>query len=125
MKQHIHKSIIILYDKDCYLCSHFQTYLQLKKQFDIQFLDLNVNEDRVIQYANQGYAIDRGMIIDINGKIYQGKQAVIQIEKLLHKETLFDRCLSFCMKNPVLVAIGYPLASFVRKVLLRLRTLSK
>jgi predicted DCC family thiol-disulfide oxidoreductase YuxK len=117
------QTIKIIYDKDCYLCSNFQAYLELKKQFKIEFVDMNMHQDLVKSYAEKGFILDNGMVLDIDGKIYQGQEAVMQIEKLIGKQTWFDSFFSFCMRTPWLVAIGYPIAHAIRRVLLWWRRL--
>lgn len=40
-------SITILYDADCYLCSHFQQYLQLKQKVDIVYKSIHEDSDYI------------------------------------------------------------------------------
>lgn len=112
------RQIILIYDQDCYLCSNFQAYLALKKSYDIQFVDFNTHPDLVKSYAKKGYDIQRGMILDIDGILFQWEQAVMKIQTLIHGQTWFDKVLAYCMKTPWLVKVGYPIASAVRKILL-------
>lgn len=122
-KKKMKHSITFIYDKDCYLCSNFQQYIALKKICDIHFLDMNQKESKskLLELKSQGYDIQRGMILEIDGMIYQWKQALEQLEKLLDKKNILDRLVSRCMQNEIVLKFWYPIASAARKVLLFLR----
>lgn len=115
------RSITILYDKDCYLCSHFQQYLKLKQKTYISYKDIHEDSDYISSLEKKGYNLDKGMIIDINGTIYQWKEAIAEIEKLIDNQNRYDRCMKFAMSHKWIRELGYPVAQLARKILLWFR----
>lgn len=115
----IKESIIILYDADCYLCSNFQQYLQLKQKVDISYKDIHEDSDYISSLQKLWYNLDHGMIIDMDGEIYQWKDAIAEIEKLLDNQKRYDKIMKFCMSKEWIRNLGYPVAQLMRKVFLR------
>lgn len=58
------------------------------------------------------------MIIDIDGVVYQSKNAITEIEKLLGNQIRYDGIMKFCMSNTRIRELGYPIAKIVRRMLL-------
>lgn len=111
-----HNSIIVLYDADCYLCKHFQTYMQIKQQHNIIYKDIHEDSDYRSFLIQQWYNLDHGIIIDIDGEIYQWKEAILRIEWLIKTQHYGDRMMKFGMKNNLLRTVWYPIAQMIRKI---------
>lgn len=122
---HDKQQLTILYDAECYLCSNFQKYLQLKQNADIIYKDIHEHSDYIVSLQKQWYDLDHGMIIDINGSIYQWKDAIAEIEKLVDNQNWFDRFMKFCMKHTWIRSLGYPIAQAIRRMLLQIQHIWK
>lgn len=119
--EEVRQNIIILFDADCYLCSNFQQYLKLKQKVDILYKDIHEHSDYISSLQRQWYDLDKGMIIDIDGRIYQWKDAIAEIEKLVDNQNRFDKFIKLCMSYPWIRTLGYPVAQLIRKILLWFR----
>lgn len=97
----------VIYDGECPFCSAYVTFAQLRKNVgEIELIDGRDVPDMIEAYASQGYDIDTGMIVELDGQIYHGGDAVWAINSLLSK-------------NPVLKFMGH--RRFVRWIYPALR----
>jgi len=106
--------IILLYDKDCPFCEKYSQYVQLRKLHDIDILNAREQPELIEDLREKGFDIDRGMILLIDEKVYHGKDAVLQIDKLTGKKGFFDKLGRGITSIPGVMTFVYPLMKSVR-----------
>ena len=109
-------ALTIVYDGDCPFCASYVAFARLKTLFQtVDLLNARDHPELVDHYAKQGYDIDRGMIVESDGQIYFGSDAMWAINTLVSP-------------NPALKLMGgrtflkwiYPVLRFGRNTTLRL-----
>ena len=68
---------LFIYDGECPFCNHFAQLIELKGGIaSLQIIDGRKNLDQLTQLYKQGYDLNNGAILIINGKIKHGADAV-------------------------------------------------
>ena len=105
--------IEIYYDKDCPFCNKYAQILELKKEHDLTIKNARENLDKLRYFYSYGYDINNGIIIEVDGKIYQGAKAIYVLDSLsIRNNYLYGTKL---FKNFL-----YPVLKIIRKVYLLL-----
>jgi len=60
------KQVSILYDKKCWMCRHFQKFIELRKSAVISWVDISQDDHRLEKYRNNGFIPNDGIIIEID-----------------------------------------------------------
>jgi predicted DCC family thiol-disulfide oxidoreductase YuxK len=107
----------LLYDGECPVCAGFVAFAEFRRRHPaLQLIDARSAPERVATLRNQGYDINDGMVLVVDGRLYFGAEAS---EKLASYRS--DLPLA---KQAAVAAIGltpYPLLRGARNALLRLR----
>ena len=68
---------LFIYDGECPFCNHFAQLLELKSSFpSLQIIDGRENLEQLTELYKQGYDLNKGAILIINGNIMHGADAV-------------------------------------------------
>lgn len=108
------KQVIVVYDGDCLLCRQFKTYLTLKQRYALEIYDGRQHPEVVADLESKGINCSAGMVIGIDGHYYVGADAIAQVHSLVAPEKRYDRCMIRCSRQPLLVAIVYPVIKLLR-----------
>ena len=95
----------LYYDGDCPFCRRYADYLRLRKKFNLTLKNARVEPEAIAGLRSQGYEINNGMILILEGKIYQGAEALAVLEEKL---------------NPALLRAIYPALKVLRRLILKL-----
>ncbi len=73
------KQLRIVYDGDCPFCANYVGFVRLKEAYDVELVD--ARKDRA---TADGYGLDLndGMIVDLEGQVFHGAQAVATLSRL-------------------------------------------
>ncbi len=113
--------LILLYDKQCPICERYAMYVDLKKMFNIRLLNARQELDRVKKLREAGYNIESGFILVIDGEVFQGYEAMMTLERITAPSGVLDRVKKIMLKIPGVGRIAYPIAKFVRFLMLRFK----
>jgi len=113
------EEIVIYYDKDCPICKEYIKYIKLKEKFHIQVCNAREYINKMEQFKKDGFDINEGIILEYNGKIYQGDKAIFIMDSLIESKTIFDKFVSFLITIPYLLKLTYPLLKLCRLLLLK------
>jgi len=98
-------TISIYYDGDCPFCAKYVSFLRLKETVGtVDLVDLRSNDDIRKELMSEGYDLDKGFVVGMNGKRHGGADAMNQLALLSTPSGVFNRM------NKMLFSIG-PLAS--------------
>lgn len=107
----------LLYDGECPICAGFVRFAEFRRRHpDLQLIDAREAPALVADLRRQGYEINDGMVLVVDGRLYYGADANTKLAS--YTSGLPAR------KRAAMSAIGatpYPLLRGVRNVLLRLR----
>jgi len=99
----------VFYDGECPFCAQYVTLLRLKETVGpVNLVDVRDNPDILEELNAQGYNLDKGMVVDIDGRRVGGAAAVNQLALLSTPSNLFNRLNKWIMSIPILAAILYP-----------------
>ena len=71
------KSISFIYDGECPFCNHFAQLLQLKSSIpSLEIIDGRKKLEKLTELYKQGYDLNKGAILIVDGKIKHGANAI-------------------------------------------------
>ena len=84
----------VIYDGECPFCARYVDMAKLRRKVGtVELIDARTRPDLVQAYAEKGYDLDEGMVVEHGGEVYFGGDAVWVINALL-SENWFLRRLS-------------------------------
>ena len=102
-------TISVFYDGDCPFCSKYMSLIRLKETLgEVKLVDLRANPDVKDELLSQGFNLDKGMVVDIDGRRVEGAEAVNQMALLSTPSNGFNRFNKKVMSSPFLAALLYP-----------------
>ncbi|KOF54479.1 hypothetical protein AD428_06870 [Achromobacter sp. DMS1] len=111
----------LLYDGDCPFCSNYVRLVQLRKAVgEVALLDMRDHPDLVAAYKAQGYDLDQGMLLHLDGRDYYGADCMHRLALLSTEDDLFNRSNAAVFRRPCLSATLYPFMRAGRNVTLAL-----
>jgi predicted DCC family thiol-disulfide oxidoreductase YuxK len=108
----------LVYDGKCPVCTTYCT--GLKRPDNLQLVDARQDSEIMSEITKRGLDIDEGMVLKVDGKIYYGSEAMVEISRRLPRKgwTGFENRLFFSSQNVGRVA--YNVCKAGRRVLLKL-----
>jgi predicted DCC family thiol-disulfide oxidoreductase YuxK len=107
----------LLYDGECPICAGFVKFAEFRRRYpDLKLIDARHEPGLVAELRRDGYEINDGMVLVVDGKLYYGAEAS---EELASYRTDLPP-----MKRAAMAAIGaspYQLLRGIRNALLRAR----
>ena len=113
------KSLILVYDGECPVCSAYTKYLSLKR-LSGDFLLVNAREQRpeVAFLTQEGYDLDEGMVLIIGKNVHHGASAIHMLSRLTSNGSFFNRLNYWIFRSRLLSAVLYPILKLGRNTLL-------
>lgn len=105
------KDINLYFDKECPFCSYYANYNFLKLNHNLILYNAREYPQKINLLRKKGFDINSGIIIEIDGEIFQGSNAVKQLNKLSEKQIKIFNTRFFSI-------VIYPVMKLVRKLLL-------
>lgn len=115
----VNKEIILLYDGECPICTRYREYVELRKKYNVQLYNAREHPDLIERLRKQGYNIDEGMILLVDGQTFHKHEAIVMLERMTESKGWWDTALRKVMEVPFLMKICYPFLFFIRWVLLK------
>jgi len=69
----------IIYDGECPFCSRYAAYQRLREEYTLHLVDARAEPELAGSY---GLDLNEGMIIDLDGRVYYGADAVCLLSQL-------------------------------------------
>lgn len=103
-------AVTIYYDGDCPFCTQYATYLRLKEAAGTPTLvDLREDDAARENFIRQGMDVDKGMVADIDGKLYWGKDAVNALALITGPVGAFNKLSAALFSNAAIASFAYPI----------------
>jgi len=102
-------TISVYYDGDCPFCSKYVTLMRLKETAkQVGLIDLRANPAARDKLFSQGYDLDKGMVVEMDGRYVEGAEAVNQLALLSTPSNLFNRFNKKVMSSKLMATFLYP-----------------
>jgi predicted DCC family thiol-disulfide oxidoreductase YuxK len=76
-------SATVYYDGECPFCRSYVEYARLKERFgDVSLVDARTAPEKAAEFLAKGLDIDEGFIVEADGHLYHGAEAM----RLIHAE---------------------------------------
>lgn len=116
MKNLANSAINIYYDGECPFCRSYIAYADLKRRYgQVNLVDARQTPDKVADFFAAGFNLDDGFIVELDGELHSGGDAMWIIHSALSpKHKMITR-----LKNRRALSLIYPALRFCRNLLLR------
>ena len=115
------KGLVIVYDGECPICSHYVRGLRLKEAAGSLLLqDARENSDEVLALKADGHDLNREMVVKTGGRIYTGADAMHVLTLLSTPSGVFNRAVFWMFRSPAVSRPMYPLFRNMRLLLLKI-----
>jgi predicted DCC family thiol-disulfide oxidoreductase YuxK len=113
--------IAIYYDGDCPLCRSYTRMGRLREFVDrIDLFDLREAPEAVKRFGGMGFDVDEGFVIEADGRLYHGSDALHALALMTEPSGLFGKVNAAIFSRPRLAAVIYPMLVRGRALLLSL-----
>jgi predicted DCC family thiol-disulfide oxidoreductase YuxK len=102
------KSIRITYDGGCPACNLYFMFHRLGEQgVSIEFADAREHPELILEYSRLGVNLNRDFVLDIDGTIYIGSEAMRQLANFGTGPTIWSKLNSVLFRHKVIGKILY------------------
>lgn len=116
----------LLYDGECPFCSRYITLLRLRDIAPgLQLLDARENTELVEEVAQQGYEVDDGMLLRMNGRYYYGADCIHVLSMIGDAGTAMQKTNRFVFSSDSRSRTLYPMLKAGRAATLRVMGLRR
>lgn len=108
----------ILYDGCCPLCKSYCNSIVSGHNINVSIHDARMQSEIKSAVTAQGIDIDKGIVIKLDGQIYSGADAMLNIAKKAQARGLAGFVNRVFLNSPMKIKIFYPLGKIARRLLL-------
>ena len=114
--------ILIIYDGACPFCRAYVRLLRLQQETGpVELLSARNADPRIVQYQQQGYDLDQGMLVVISGVVHAGAEAMQVLALCSTPAGWFNRCNRLIFSSARLSRWLYPVLRAGRRIALLIR----
>jgi predicted DCC family thiol-disulfide oxidoreductase YuxK len=113
------KNVQFIYDGECPICNHFACAIKIRNN-NVELINGREKSD-LLEIAKSEYLnIDDGAIVNINGHLLYGSDAIVYLANNLKFLGLTGFLFKQVFQFKLLAILFYPLLVFIRKFMLKL-----
>jgi predicted DCC family thiol-disulfide oxidoreductase YuxK len=113
--------VSILYDGECPVCRNYVRMMRLRESFgDVALADARERPDLVALYRAQGMEVNDGIVLDIDGTLHYGADAMSALAAISSSSRTFNRLNAALFSSPRVARALYPGLALGRRALLKL-----
>ncbi len=102
-------AITIYYDGDCPFCSQYVRLLRLRESAGpVSLVNLRGDPDVRARLAAEGFNLDDGFVVDLEGRSLGGAEAAHSLAALSTPSSLMNRMNRILLGYPLLASVSYP-----------------
>ncbi len=113
--------LLIVYDGACPFCNAYVSLLRLRESMQVELLSARSADERIKEFLALGYRLDDGMLVQIDGLVHVGADAMHQLAIISNQHGLLNRMQRFVFSRKWLAHLLYPALRFGRRLLLLIR----
>lgn len=114
------KKITVYFDNECPFCKEYSRYIDLRKKYELDLIDARGSPKEIASFKERGFDINDGVIVELEGELFQGADAVKLLDGAIEKNSLIDKSISAIVRFPLFKRAIYPMVLIVRKVVLKI-----
>jgi len=107
--------LLIVYDGACPFCSAYVSLLRLRESVHVELLSARSNDERIDKFIALGYRLDDGLLLQLDGVIYVGADAMHQLAVISNRYGTFNRIQRIVFAKRWAARAVYPLLRFGRR----------
>ncbi|MCE2453232.1 MAG: DUF393 domain-containing protein [Nitrospinae bacterium] len=113
----------LLYDGECPFCRFYarKSGFQTPDGRPLALIDANRAPERISELREAGCEVDEGMVLVLDGRNYQGADAMTALEAMTSGTGWFNRLAKWVASNPKRVRAFYPWFRRLRRAALRVK----
>jgi len=111
--------IRIIYDGDCPFCQAYVKMLRLKEQYRVELIDAREEHAILPEITSQGYDLDDGMVVEINGRFFHGDEAMTRMALMTTKSGVLRRFTKWTFTSERRSRYLYPILRSCRNMTLK------
>jgi predicted DCC family thiol-disulfide oxidoreductase YuxK len=109
----------IVFDGGCPACKFYFNIQKIKQNgVDVEFVDARSSPELVLKYALLGIDLNDDFVVELDGNIYSGGDAMYVLAGLGHNRTYVRKINAFIFSNSSFANFIYPALRLGRKILL-------
>ena len=114
------KEIFLVYDRECPACDMYCQLMKIQKSNnDLKIVDAREKSEVTEEITAQGFDIDEGMILKMEGKLYYGSNAIHALALISNRSDVFNRFNYWIFRSETISNSLYPILRFCRGLLLK------
>lgn len=119
-----HQKLLIIYDGACPFCTGYVALVRLQESMQVELLSARSADERVDELLALGYRLDDGMLIQLDGLIYVGAEAMHLLAIISNQHGMLNQMQRFVFSRKWLAHLLYPLLRLGRRLVLLVRRVS-
>jgi predicted DCC family thiol-disulfide oxidoreductase YuxK len=114
------REILLVYDKECPVCDAYCRIVRIRESVGELRL-INAREDTAVmaEITGQGLDIDQGMVLQVDGVLYYGPDAIHALSLMSSASGAFNRINHWIFRSKSRSRLLYPLLRSGRNLLLK------
>jgi predicted DCC family thiol-disulfide oxidoreductase YuxK len=121
MKEDSNSEILIVYDGECPVCSHYVSGIRLREAAgQLKLQNAREVSEEVAELKSSGYDLNRGMIVKIGDTVYYGADGMHALSMMTTPSHFFNRCVFLLFRSPSFSRLLYPVFRNLRFLLLKI-----
>ena len=111
--------IRVIYDGECPFCQAYVNMLRLKEQYTVELVDARGEHYVLPIVTSEGYDLDDGMVVEINGHFFHGDEAMTRMALMTTKSGVLRRLTKWTFTNERRSRYLYPILRGGRNMTLK------
>ena len=116
-----HQKLLIVYDGACPFCTAYVSLVRLRESMRVELLSARSADERIDEFLALGYRLDDGVLVQIDGLIYVGADAMHQLAIISNQHGMLNQMQRFVFSRKWLAHLLYPLLRLGRRLVLLIR----
>lgn len=112
----------LIYDGDCPFCSKYASLVRFRAAAGpVALINAREHPEVVTEMTGRGLNLDKGMVLDFDGKLYHGADAINRIALMSTGSGAFNAFTAAVFKSKTMSKTMYPVLRAARRVALCLK----
>lgn len=114
------REILLVYDKECPVCDAYCRVVRIRESVgELRLMNARENTAVMREITRQGFDIDQGMVLKVDGVLYYGADAIHALSLMSSASGAFNRINHWIFRSKSRSRLLYPLLRSGRNVLLK------